>query len=249
MLDARTTLANGYLSKSANLGSGWSTLMVDGVNKPNKLWTDIPTGQRTKIKISSASSFTDDISVFSSYIGTAQTKGTLYKVTCYLAGQIVAQYDFENMRNIVGNQVIPNAQNLIPSFEDARWSIHPNAKVLGRDVLHLDATATHQYSLCTLDVVPNTNYLFLVNHNAKIGVFKIDLVTAISSYTTNQSLQFNSGANTKVVLSLSNVSPLGAGSFDFIRPQLYQLSGLEGTLNGNAQQLNRHAKRRLYAKR
>jgi hypothetical protein len=156
-------------------------------------------------------------------------------------------YDFENPRNIVGNQVIPNAQNLIPSFEDSRWSIHQNAKVMGKDVLHLDATASNQYSELVIDVKPNTSYLVNVEHNGQIAIWGYTINGWINNLTTSKTIIFNSGTNTKIGISLRNLS--GVGSFDFIRPQLYQLTGQEGTINGAPILQFKHAKRRLYNKR
>jgi hypothetical protein len=425
LLDARTGLANGHVS-IGTISSAWSSIIVDGVDKTiSKQWTDIPKGQRTKVKVIAPSSFTDDVTIFSNYLNSAtnKLKATLYKVTCYLNNAIVAQYDFENLKNVVGSNVLPalsggyknlipvsdpiradlnsfhisvtnvsgingfknglrfpdnsavmyayqryafnstktytfsvfvkmddgsapvvgsatvgdlaividgvvtsapytvtsvgngvyrvsgtivnpnagvmntgivkytgqsakgftisgwqleegqvsdfvsagvfntvtQGGNLIPSFEDARWTIHANAKVLGRDVLHLDATGIEQYSYAWVDVIPNSTYRmaingsFIGNQRIRIGYGAgnpnvntyLSAITNASGYSVTFTVP--SGV-TKIsfLLDNNNTTP---GSFDFIRPQLFQLSGKEGTLNGSPIQLNKHAKRRLYAKR
>jgi hypothetical protein len=209
-------------------------------------------GQRTVLKAVCDKTFTDDVTIFGFNNRTQEfTKATLYKVTCYLAGQVVAQYDFTNPANIVGDKVIPNAKNLIPSFEDSRWSLHANAKVLGKDVLRLDATGSWQFSEVALNVTPNMKHKITLNvptgANGYIEVFvnsSGSWVSAWSSYnttgfeftpTTNQ-IRFRVGSNQ-------------SGSFDFIKPQLYQLDGKEGTIVGSPIPLNKRAKRSLYAKR
>lgn len=249
LLDARNGLANGYIySKGSKnndwLNSVWKTITVNDVELNNNM----PLNQRVKVKATALAPFTDDVTVFARF--NAQSgffqRGTLYKVTCYLNGAIVAQYDFEKASNIIGNQVIPNAQNLIPSFEDTRWNLHANAKVLGNDMLRLDATGTYQSSSITVNVLPNTNYFLKVSHNAKIFIGSPS--GNIQNWTSATERTFNSGQNNVITIDLSS-SNLGSGTFDFIRPQLYQLSGKEGTLYGSPVQLNKSAKRQLYAKR
>jgi hypothetical protein len=387
LLDARNGLSSGYIydHPTVGIGSSWSSLTVDGINKPSKLWGDIPKGQRTKVKVTASSSFTDDVTIFNFNSGSGvPLKGTLYKVTCYLNNAIVAQYDFENNRAMAGSSVVPvvtggsknyiqdvvmtkgynlgnasstsdvyrvvsvsvkpgtytakinnpnypglnfrivdsasvqyggtyanqietitvgttttlylnlrytdsrsipqdiktsdlqlqfeegstptayspyqwqtatNPLNLIPSFEDARWTIHANAKVLGRDVLHLDATATSQVSEIYIPCLPNTNYKFsLGGYTGNYSVSSRDINKNIiggfhgsESIAPSGTVNFTSASNA-VYLRIAHGNS-SAGSFDFIRPQLYQLSGKEGTLNGSPIQLNKHAKRRLYAKR
>jgi hypothetical protein len=252
ILDARTGLG-GALNGSLNTDfKNAFRLWIDGVEQPTDPIT-IPRNKRIKIKVLSPNIFTDDVTIFTHYNRLSNfLKGTLYKVTCYLNGGIIAQYDFENPRNIVGNQVIPNAQNLIPSFEDSRWSIHPNAKVLGKDVLHLDATAVSQGSRIKVPVIPNTQYKFVINcpNGTRMRIGKDDGTTngawlnetnTINTFTAPSDCQ-------QIIVTLEN-NVAASGSFDFIRPQLYQLTGQEGTINGSPVPQLRHAKRRLYSKR
>jgi hypothetical protein len=243
-----------WLSGSAR-GSSVSKILLNGADTNINDFTTIPKNQRVKLKFISSTSFTDDVTIFQIFDKNAfpnrETKGIIYKVTCYLAGQVVAQYDFTNPANIVGDKVIPNAKNLIPSFEDSRWSLHANAKVLGKDVLRLDATGSWQFSEVALNVTPNMKHKITLNvptgANGYIEVFvnsSGSWVSAWSSYnttgfeftpTTNQ-IRFRVGSNQ-------------SGSFDFIKPQLYQLDGKEGTIVGSPIPLNKRAKRSLYAKR
>jgi hypothetical protein len=247
IVDGRTG-SNNQLWLGGN--SGFSQLLVDGADKFLNS-ASIPKGQRTKIKVIS-NSFTDNVNIFSNYQGLGSfLKGILYKVTFYLNNAIVAQYDFENPRNLVGSQIIPNAQNLIPSFEDARWSIHANAKVLGKDVLHLDATANAQHSTVNFPVKPNAQHYLTIQSNAFTfyEVRDVNNTIILSSYNISNPVTFTTPSNaTTITTGCSNFSK-GAGSFDFIKPQLYQLSGKEGTINGGPQPQRKAAKRRLYRKR
>jgi hypothetical protein len=174
----------------------------------------------------------------------------VYKyVKIYTNDGLVVNYDFENPRNIVGNQVIPNAQNLIPSFEDSRWSIHANAKVMGKDVLHLDATASSQYSGITLDVVIGKQYMFVLPSQTTGIYFDIrDGVTDSWIFDTANGVmpRTYTFSTNKIKVNLRNNI---MGSFDFIRPQLYQLTGFEGTINGAPQAQLKSRRRAQYAKR
>jgi hypothetical protein len=95
LIDARTGIGVGYFAKNENLGSGWTALMVDGIDKPNKLWTDVPKGLKTLIKLS-ANQFTDDVTIGTNYIFQSGffVKVFLYSITCYLSSVVVAKYDF-----------------------------------------------------------------------------------------------------------------------------------------------------------
>jgi hypothetical protein len=206
--------------------------------------TGLILGYRTKIKSFFTIPITDDVTIFAKNDGTIRMKGIIYKVTCYLAGNIIVQYDFENSKNIVGNTAIPNAQNLIPSFEDPRWSIHANAKVLGKDVLHLDATGNWQDSSIILDVIPNQSYKFSCNNSGSLRVH--DGTSNANTLLLTQSGNFIPTGN-KLLIRLT--TSIGAGSFDFIKPQLCQLDGKQATLYGSPVQLNKASKRQLTAKR
>jgi hypothetical protein len=256
LLDTRLGTTNGYIWSSNSpyyVGPNITNFLVDGVDKSSsRSWADIPKGQRTKVK-AVLSSFTDDVTIFSRYNAQQFLKGILYKVTCYLAGQVVAQYDFENPSNLVSDKLIPNAKNLIPSFEDARWSLHSNFRVLGRDVGRLDATALTQTSLITIDVLPNTNYLLKIDSGVRLfyEVFDTNGNTIQANYNINilSKTVTTLGTAKRMRIGIDNGSTGGlTGTFDFIRPQLYQLSN-EATLYGGRNPLLKQAKRLLYAKR
>jgi hypothetical protein len=180
--------------------------------------------------------------------------GELFKGTIYYAklfdgsGSLVRSYDFENPSNIVGTNVLQNGINLIPNFEDARWNLHANTQVLGRNVLRLNATGANQVSTFDVDVTPNTNYLG-VSQQGRFAVTNMagSIITG-ASYNNIGVKNFNSGNNTKLRLYLSSESAT-SGTFEFIRPQLYALSGNEGTLNGTPTPSNKPNKRILYNKR
>jgi hypothetical protein len=250
LFDTRSGSSNGWVNQSSgynfSCGIDISSVYENGVSKQNLGNMTLTTETRTKIKANFNQSFTDNVNIFSRYTNVEFLKGILYKVTCYLAGNIVAQYDFENNQNLVGSSMIPNAQNLIPSFEDGGWNIHPNAKVLGKDVLHLDASADNQPSTIFINVLPNTNYIIACNHNAKISVYGNQSNTYPLVSSSVQQATFNSGVNTSLNIALRNTG-LGAGSFDFIKPQLYQLSGKEGTIYGSPTQQNKGSKRSKYS--
>jgi hypothetical protein len=224
---------------------------------PQGIFTGVPDvgiGVRRKSKFSFTQR-TVQPKVFSNYASSPGNlmKGILYKVTCYLAGAIVAQYDFEKPGNVVGDKVLQNAVNLIPSFEDARWSLHANTQVLGKDVLRLNATSGVQGSFVDVPVSAGTNYLLriLTTGVARGLIGWLDSSNAIISYSTidrGSGITITPPSNiVKARVFLDNNGT--TGSFDFIRPQLYQLDCKEGTLFGKPVQLLKVPKRQLYAKR
>jgi hypothetical protein len=254
LIDARNGLSNGYFNHNDNVGSGWNSLTVDGVVKPSKRWTDIPKGQRTKIKLQSISSFNDDVMIFARFQmltgNLFQLKGTIYKVICFLNGQVVAEYDFTNPNNIVGDKVLQKAKNLIPSFDSGQWSLHPNFKVLGKDVGRLDSTGLAQDSFCSFPVISGKTYYYNVSANGLVRIQKTSLhffnganqiaSGNIGTFTADDS--FNGFATIRMTCSV-------VGSFDFISPQLYELTGKEGTIYGNPVSELKAPKRVLFAKR
>jgi hypothetical protein len=255
LVDARTNLPLGYAvtDNAGGIGDSWTEFKVDGVSAERK-FSSIPQGRRVKVRLGASVSFTDDVTILASRAGTFRAKAVLYKVTCYLAGKAVAEYDFENGQNMVGNQVLQNAKNLIPSFEDSGWNIHPNAKVLGKDVLHLDATGINFSYFRDIPLLPNTNYLLMgmfglsLNHRLRVVDSMLNTNLQTVANDTPLGRVFNSGNTTKAYIQLENFGGV-TGSFDFIRPQLYQLSGKEGTLYGSPIQQSKAPKRTLYAKR
>lgn len=252
LFDARTGLADGFIADTTyagGVGTDINNLFVNG-NEVTKAWSSIPKGVRSKIKATAKNAFTSSVFVFSRYTAINKTKATLYKITAYLNNQVVAQYDFENPQNIVGDKVLPNAKNLIPSFEDSRWSLHANAKVYGKDVLRLEAIGTFQSSTINFDVkggsvfkgtVSTNGYMHLSEYN-KDGV-KIKDNFNIQYPSTVVNLQSDT---ISVRLALGNNT---IGTFDFIKPQLFELSDKEGTIVGRPSPQIKQARRLLYAKR
>jgi hypothetical protein len=186
--------------------------------------------------------------------------GVVYSYSILGDGNKIIDVDLTNPKNIVGNTVIPNTQNLIPSFEDARWSINGNAKVLGKDVLHLDATASFQASLFVIPVKLNDKFVFSGVINGRLSLQELDVNKNLlqSDYltTVNTNESRSRYVNTIITITNPNVTYLnvglsnyGAGSFDFIKPQLYKLSGQEGTIYGAPIPLNKPSKRSKYALR
>lgn len=212
----------------------------------------LPLNERFKVRYSNFPVENTPTSFMSNIVDANFVKGTLYKVTCYLSGAVVAEYDFENPSNLVGDKVIPNAKNLIPSFEDSRWSLHANTQVLGKDVLRLNGTATGQSSVFNTSSSPNQSYYFDFSkidgwYSIKsYSVTDVQLLIHISDSTVKKG-SFTTPANT-AYLKITHASP-NTGTFDFIRPALYELSGKEGTIVGSPVRLNKTSKRSLYAKR
>jgi hypothetical protein len=100
VLDARNGLSNGYFALiGAGIGGGWSQLLLN--DSPSTL-SSVPLNQRVKLKTIAISSFTDDVTILANSASSAQSKAVLYKVTCYLNNQIIAQYDFEKSYNTTG---------------------------------------------------------------------------------------------------------------------------------------------------
>jgi hypothetical protein len=148
----------------------------------------------------------------------------------------------------VGDKVLHNAKNLIPSFEDAKWSLHANAKVLGKDVLRFEPPSSFLFNVLPLDLKPNTQYLFVIDKGAYAIISDLNNVNSNIVTTGTQ--------GTRIITTSSNINNLcvrltsgSAGTFDFIKPQLYQLDGKEGTLVGNPTKLRKASKRTLYSKR
>jgi hypothetical protein len=260
LMDARNGLPNGFAvndiaSGGSGIGTGLSKVFIDGVETASRSFNTLPKNTRTKIKFN-ANQFTDDVTIFATSGGSWQLKGILYGVKCYLNGQVVASYDFTNPNNIVGDKILNGtAKNLIPGFEDSLWNLHSNFKVLGKDVGRLDASANSSVSYLFLPVLPNKQYLLNVFGTGKVWIAHYDenmnylgLIQGVRDIQGMLNVIYTMAANTKFIqFQLTNYTTLG--TFDFIKPQLYQLDGKEGTLFGSPSQLLKPAKRVLYARR
>jgi hypothetical protein len=237
VLDARIGLGNGYVNADSSQSFGADWLSVYGRVK----------GQRTKVMAIAKSVFTDNVNIFSSSSNIEFTKGFLYSVTCYLNGNIVAQYDFENPSTISGNSVLQNPKNFLPNYNDKRWSLHANAQLLGIDYLRLVATGGVQDSLIELPLNPNSNYLY--NRLGSGGTLWV-------KHKDNSGNLINGGGGSSTAITITVpynavltqliVGNGGAvGTFDFIKPHLYQLSTFDGTLNGAPKLLTKQSLRTL----
>jgi hypothetical protein len=247
LTDVRPEIPNSYFY-NGGIGAGWSDVQLNGSSISKSTFTAfsiIPRNQRIKLKLITTP-FTKALNIFGTGASTAM-KGTLYAVTCYLNGQVVARYDFTNPNNIVGDKVLEGtARNLIPSFEDARWNLHGNAKVLGKDVMRLDATASNQNSDILLDSVSGKDYLAVITTS---GGNQLNIYDGTDGSYINTSLNayvLFKAKSSKTRLQLKNAP---TGTLDFIRPQLFELNGKEATLYGAPVRLLKAPKRVLYAKR
>jgi hypothetical protein len=250
LIDGRGGVVNGYMYHSGFLGSGFAKKFINGVDGAAMKFNE-----RIKVKISS-NTFADDITIFGNQSGVERLKGILYGVKCFLNGQVVAAYDFTNPKNIIGDKVLQSAKNLIPGFSDPRWSFHPNFKVLGNDMGRLDAIGGYNVSKITLKTKPNSNYLCaLVSRDAgrlrigkDDGTINGEWLTETNN-TINKTRNFSIPSDvTGIICTLDNNGGVN-GSFDFIKPQLYELDGKEGTLYGSPVSELKAPKRVLYAKR
>jgi hypothetical protein len=192
---------------------------------------------------------------FWSHIGDYKFDGTFkyVKLEDLNTGQTVAHYDFTNPNYIIGDKILQSAKNLIPSFDSQQWSLHPNFKVLGKDVGRLDASASLQLNSCKFSVIPNQRYTVLCdmlqNVSGRLYIRRDSSsgTNVASMGGTSTGFTFTTPSDvTELYLVLTSIT---SGSFDFIRPQLYELDGKEGSLYGNPQSELKAPKRVLYAKR
>lgn len=242
IIDARSGLTSGYVTMGAdnNLYTG-SVFTIEGFAK----------NERTKIKASRLTPFTDDVTIFAGSTGADKTMGTLYKVTCYLNGGIVAQYDFENPSTLVGDKVVESPKNLIPSFEDSRWNLHADFKVLGERVGQLETGSLSTTTIVHIPVTEGKTYQFLMEQTSGLWrVYKGIWDGASSGLRSGEMnatpFQVDSSFGGFITVRLTNIN---IGNYDFINPQLYELTGNEGTVIGKPSPLVKKSKRTLYAKR
>jgi hypothetical protein len=249
-LDFRNGLTNGYVSSQYGFGSDVFSVLSDGLSL-SRTYTAIPKNIRQKLKVNFVSSGTGQLFVNTdkTIATSTRTKSILYKITCYLGNQIVAQYDFENPSNIVGANVLQKGINLIPNFEDVRWSLHANTQVLGKHLLRLNSTGLQQSSKITFPILPNTKYLPALN----VPIGSDPFIRVLDSNLTQISTFWFTGAYTTPsnasYLTVEFRNSVATGTFDFSKPQLYALSGTEGTLNGAPTSARKQSRRTQYAKR
>jgi hypothetical protein len=187
------------------------------------------------------------------YVGDTSFDGVLYNFSLLDGiGLPLLKYDFENPSNIVGSTVLQGANNLIPNFDDARWSLHANTQVLGKHLLRLNAQTSSTDTFINIPV-KNGAYKFSINTNGLFRVYKGFITNTFSSYvvvndngTLGNLFTVDDSFNGYITLRLTS----GAiGTFDFSKIQLYALSGAEGTINGTPTSARKQSRRTQYAKR
>jgi hypothetical protein len=186
--------------------------------------------------------------------------GSFGTVTDFMIGVLYSiklndyfSYDLTNPNNIVADKVLQKTKNLIPGFDNGKWALHNNFNVLGKDIGRLDGAIATRSSDVYLPVKPNTTYLFIMQNNhpeARVIIRKDDGSVNYRGnviYSGGSLITFTTDAQTtQIYVRLTNGA---VGTFDFIRPQLYELTGKEGTLYGNPVSEQKAPKRVLYAKR
>jgi hypothetical protein len=143
-------------------------------------------------------------------------------------------------------------KNLIPAFDSGEWSLHSNFKVFGPNVGRLDASGSYQYTIVNVPVIGGKEYYAHTDVNPVSGSVR----QIIARSSTKTALGTYSGAN-QIIKTPTNTSYLEfqignlttIRSFDFIKPELYELTGKEATIYGNPTPLQKAPKRLLYAKR
>jgi hypothetical protein len=260
---------NGYIFSVLNSGKLSVRNHQNGTSKQLDSHTVIPLNTIVKVKITLnngiASLYINDVldisdsghnytplnthamGVASWSFSSSYFNGVILSASYYDGALQLFNYDFTNPNTITGTTVLTNGNtNLLPSFDSGQWTIHANAKVLGKDVLHLDATGTFQTSSVLLDVIPNKNYVYYCNTNGTVRIYN-GTTTSDSLLTASTGVSFTPTVG-KILINIHNGSA-STGSFDFIRPQLYQLNGTEGTINGSPVLLKKSSARKLFAKR
>jgi hypothetical protein len=258
-LSSTNVVKAGYRYRLAMTYDGTSLVgYVDGVEVCRTTW------------IGSAESPNTDLYLFKSPTGGENLDGTVYSTKIFsrvlsaselaslnnntaLLGDVL-DYNFEKPSNIVGSTLFQNAQNLIPSFEDTRWILHANTQVFGKDVLRLNASANFQYSYFDVFVNPSTSYTLQCDKlTGQLGSYlSYSFIDSGGSFGTVNNVY----ASPRSIITSSNTQKIriyltngGLGSFDFIKPQLYALSGTEGTIYGTPTSARKQSRRTQYAKR
>ena len=253
ILDARTGSPTGY-AYTGGFGADILRFYVDGVLGASRVFSIIPSSKRIKLDMD-LNAFTGQLTLFARYTGFEPIKGMLYGVKCYLKGELVASYDFTQPGTVVGDKVLLTPQNLIPSFDDKGWSLHSNFRILGRDVGRLDATAAYQICTVAIPVKSGKKYLIIsepLQAGALIAYYKSvnGVITYISETNDLAKLrEFTADFTGDLLIRLMNSAAKPSGTFDFIKPQLYELPTTAGTLYGSPRTNLKPARRTLYNKR
>jgi hypothetical protein len=223
--------------------------------------------------VGSIDSPNNDLFLFKSPTGGENLDGTVYSTKIFsralsaseiaslnnntaLRGDVL-DYNFEKPSNIVGSTVLQNAQNLIPSFEDTRWRFDLNYySVMGKNALTSKVPSAFAQTSIVLDVKGGQSYLMAISYLTKNARYLWEtydvngnvinsLAVALQDSTLSRIVSFGQNV-TSVKIMFDNVV---SGSFDFIKPQLYQLDGKEATISGTPTALLKQSRRSQYAKR
>jgi hypothetical protein len=235
IVDARTGLANGYVSflntGAISGGPDWNS--VTGSDK----------GVRTKIMATAKQVFTDNVTIFGFWDGSKEfTKGVVYGVKCYLNGQVIKSYDATDLALLSGGKFLPKYNDLVPDFYSSAWNLHANALVYGKEWLKLNGTAAWQMSY--VDIQAEGNKLYALNYacqqynNTTLRADFLDVNKTTLTYLSNNK---QTSANSTV----TGTSPANCvyirvylqndviGTFEFKKPQLYRLDGTEAQVFGS----------------
>lgn len=130
--------------------------------------------------------------------------------------QINAKYPYvDSVQPVRNPYAIRYGENLLPPFYE--WTLVRSPYVMTSPYTVTGSPTGGAAHYVEIDVIPNTDYIFSVEHNGNISVYTEDGLTAIKGYTTDQSITFNSGNNKEIRTYLNG---LIAGTFTFKNPML-----------------------------
>jgi hypothetical protein len=134
-----------------------------------------------------------------------------------------AAFDTFAEASLMGTQAGLELPNLIPSFNDSRWTKHANAVVSGDSkTLTLNATAAWQNSYVEIPILPNNRYevMWEETHSVNSSVLQIDekynnitIKSASTQVLNGTSSTFTVGPNTNKIRVYISSNAIGAFSF------------------------------------
>jgi len=181
-----------------------------------------------------------------------QFYGIVFNAKLTLDSTEVFNYDFTNPSSIVVDKVLQNPVNLIPSYEDSRWVFNANARIYGKDVLRHENISSWIKSYFPIELQEGKQYILIC---PDMGTIKKCWVRSDSIEGSTQGIiAVNTSSIIFTVQAGKKQCYLGleestSGTYEFIRPQLYQLDGKEGTIYGTPNRIYKARKRSLYNKR
>lgn len=161
-IDARSGLVNGWLNGIGNQGGGWQSLFVDDV-QTSFSGSAIPNDNtKRKIKVVAPSAFTDDVTIMGSSASTQRVRGTVYSITCYLGGQVVAKYNLDEGQGTTAHDTSGNGND--GTITGATWSIkkattvQPKVKPKKNYIDRSKLTDNAYVDYTTGNILANTSY-------------------------------------------------------------------------------------------